>query len=428
MTKGSHFDRRQVIKLSIGGAAALWLGSNAAAFAQSTPIKASWYGGQDTHDRMQQALALFTEKNPDIAVSVEFAPFAEFYDRLSIQYTGGGAPDMHRHSMTYLFDYIERGQLADLTPFIGSTIDTSSLYPGVVEIGTMGDTVNAIGNNQIAVGLFYNQAKLDAAGRTDALQDLTWDSFRDMAIALGQAGGNNTYGVNDSGGFTGLFEVFLTQRGKSLYGSEGGLGFEKSDMIDWLAYWQSLRAERGAPPPAVTAESAGFQNAPMVKNQAAMQIGWNQQLVFYQALMTEELGITACPSLAGGANNGHLIRALDFWVVPSRSANTEQAAKLINFLLNDEEAIAILGLTLGGPASDKASAILAETAEGASLKVLNYLNDLRAVASPETPRWIKGHGEMESLLGRLNSEVGFERTTPEAAADTYFGEADFVLG
>ena len=132
MTNGPIKDRRGAIKLSIGGATALWLGSAMGAFAQNTPIKAAWYGGQDTHDRMQSALALFTEKNPDIPVTVEFAPFADFYDRLPVQYSGGGAPDMHRHSMTYLFDYIERGQLADLTPFICSTIDTSSLYPGVV--------------------------------------------------------------------------------------------------------------------------------------------------------------------------------------------------------------------------------------------------------------------------------------------------------
>ena len=166
----------------------------------------------------------------------------------------------------------------------------------------------------------------------------------------------------------------------------------------------------------------------MVRDLAAMQIGWNQQLVFYQALMTEEIGIHACPSLEGGANNGHLIRALDFWVCPAKSAHVEQSARLINFLLNDDDAIAILGLTLGGPASDKAAAILAKTADAPSTKVLKYLDNLRAVASPDTPRWIKGHGELESLLGRLNGEVGFERTTPEAAADTYFDEADFVLG
>lgn len=426
--RGPQLDRRQVLQLSVGGAAALWLGLGSNAFAQAGSIKAAWYGGQDLHDRMQKALALFTEKNPDIAVTSEFAPFAEFYDRLPVQYAGGGAPDMHRHSMTYLFSYMDRGLLADLTPHVGSTIDISGLYPGVVEIGTQDERVQAIGNNQIALGLFYNQAKLDAAGvSAEDMANLTWDSYRDIAIKVAEAGGANSYGTNDGGGFLGFFELFVTQRGKSLY-ADGGLGFEKQDLIDWFNYWHDMRANRGAPPPAITAESAGFQNAPMVKNTAAMQTGWCQQLVFYQALMTDELAVTTCPSLADASDNGHLIRALDFWVVPARSSNLEPAAKLINFLLNDEEAIAILGLALGGPASDKASAVLAETADVPGGKVLKYLEDLRSKASPEAPGWASGHGEIESTLNRLNGAIGFEQITPEAATDELFAEAERIFG
>lgn len=427
LQKGPRMDRRQMLKLSVAGSAALWISLNHQAFAQAGGIKAGWYGGQDLHDRMQKALAVFTERNPDIPVAVEFAPFADFYDRLPVQYSGGGAPDMHRHSMTYLFSYIERGLLADLTPYIGSTIDISSLYPGVVEIGTNGDTTNAIGNNQIAVALFYDMAKTDAAGVTGDLGSMTWDGFREISAKLGKAGGANHYGTNDNGGFIGFFETFVTQRGKSLY-ADGGLGFEKQDLVDWYEFWKAMRADQGAPPPAITAESAGFQNAPMVKGLAATQTGWCQQLVFYQALVTQELGITTCPSPANAADNGHLIRALDFWVVPARSPNVEQAAKLINFLLNDEEAIAILSLALGGPPSDKAAAILAKTADVPNGKVLSYLNALREKASPLTPGWISGHGELESHLGRLNAAIGFDQRTPEAAADEFFGEAERILG
>jgi multiple sugar transport system substrate-binding protein len=423
-TNMAGLNRRELIKVSIGGAAALWLGSSMGALAQATTIKAAWYGGQDTHDRMQKAIGLFSAKNPDIAVSVEFAPFAEFYDRLPVQYSGGGAPDVHRHSMTYLFDYLKRGLLADLTPYIGSTIDVSSLYPGVVDIGKSGDEVRAIGNNQIAVALFYDKAKVAAAD----LDNLTWESFKDLTIKLGKAGGANSYGTNDGGAFMGFFEVFLTQRGKSLYADDSKLGFEKQDLIDWLTYWEALRAEQGAPPPAVTAESAGFQNAPLVKGTAAMQVGWSQQIVFYQALMQDELDIHSIPIPAGAADNGHLIRALDFWVVPESSQNKDAAAKLINFLLNDEEALAALGLSLGGPASDRATNVLAKTADAPSAKVLGYLTDLRGNASKATPRWISGHGELESLLGRLNSAVGFGQTTPEAAADDFFSEAGRILG
>ncbi len=423
-TEATSLNRRELMKVSIGGATALWLGTSFGALAQATTIKAAWYGGQDTHDRMQKAIGMFTAKNPDIAVNVEFAPFAEFYDRLPVQYSGGGAPDMHRHSMTYLFDYLKRGLLADLTPYIGSTIDTSSLYPGVVDIGKNGDEVRAIGNNQIAVALFYNSAKVTAAD----LENLTWESFKDLAIKVGKAGGANSWGTNDGGSFMGFFEVFLSQRGKSLYAEDSRLGFEKQDLIDWLAYWEEMRAGQGAPPPAVTAESAGFQNAPLVKGTAAMQVGWSQQIVFYQALMQDQLDIHSCPVPAGAADNGHLIRALDFWVIPESSPNKDAAAKLMNFLLNDEEALAALGLSLGGPASDRATNVLAKTSEGAASKVLTYLTDLRANAPSATPRWISGHGELESLLNRLNAAVGFGQTTPQAAADDFFSQAARILG
>jgi multiple sugar transport system substrate-binding protein len=420
--------RRDALKLTIGGTTALWLGSSLGALAQSaTTIKASWYGGQEVHEAMQKAIGMFMEQNPDIKVEVEFAPFAEFYDRLPVQYSGGGAPDMHRHSMTYLFDYLKRGLLADLSPYVGSTIDISALYPGVVDIGKDGDQVHAIGNNQIAVALFYNKAKVEEVGGANALDNLTWDSFRDLAIKIGKAGGANSYGTNDGGSFIAFLELFVTQRGKSLYAEDSKLGFEKQDLIDWLAYWESLRKDQGAPPPAITAESKGFQNAPMVKGLSAMQVGWIQQIVFYQALMQDELNAHPCPVPAGAADNGHLIRALDFWVIPESSQHKDQAAKLVNFLLNDEKALQVLGLTLGGPASDKASQILAKTADAPSKKVLDYLTDLRANAPKATPRWISGHGELEALLGRLNASVGFGQMTPEAAADNFFSEAERIL-
>ena len=71
--------------------------------------------------------------------------------------------------------------------------------------------------------------------------------------------------------------------------------------------------------------------------------------------------------------------------------------------------------------------IAGEMTEPNPEKVLDYLTELRKTAPSATPRWISGHGELESLLGRLNSSVGFAQTTPEAAADNFFSEADRIL-
>ncbi|GGF30234.1 hypothetical protein GCM10011321_21890 [Youhaiella tibetensis] len=101
---------------------------------------------------------------------------------------------------------------------------------------------------------------------------------------------------------------------------------------------------------------------------------------------------------------------------------------LLAELRPDEEALGVLGLTLGGPASDRATAVLAKTADAPSTKVLNYLTELRKNAPSATPRWISGHGELEALMGRLNASIGFGQTTPDAAADNFLSEAGRILG
>jgi multiple sugar transport system substrate-binding protein len=425
---GPQVNRRDLIKLTVGGATVLWLGgAGLAQAAAPTTIKAGWYGGQDTHDRMKKAIGIFMQKNPDINVTTEYAAFADFYDRLPVEYSAGTAPDVHRHSMTYLFDYIKRGLLSDMAPYVGKVIDTSGLYPGVVEIGKDGDQVHAIGNNQIARAIFYDKAKVDTLG-ANVLDNMTWQKFHDIASELGKKGGANHYGTSDDGGDIAALELFITQRGKSLYKDESSLGFDASDLADWFQFWQSMRDDQGAPPPSVTAESAGFQNAPMVKGLAAMQGGWIQQLVFFQQLMKAEVNAHTSPIPAGAKDNGHLIRALDFWVIPQSSQHKEEAAKLVNFLLNDPDAITTLNLTLGGPQSQKAADILAKSADAPGKKILDYLAAIRPNAPKVQPRWIPGHGQLAELLTRSNASVGFGQSKPADAAKSLVDQAASILG
>ena len=106
----------------------------------------------------------------------------------------------------------------------------------------------------------------------------------------------------------------------------------------------------------------------------------------------------------------------------------DEAAKLIDFLLNDPDAIATLGITLGGPASDQATKILRETVNATQMKVLDYLVALRENALPGTPIWAGGHGELEATLGRLNQSVGFGQMKPAEAAAEMVSEGKRIIG
>lgn len=418
--------RRSMLKLTLGSGAAALLATNPV-FAQDTTLKMASYGGQDLINRIGKALELFVAKHPGVKTEFESAPFADFFDRLAVQYSGGGAPDMHRHSMTYLYDYQKRGLLADLSGYLGKTIDTSELYPGVVEIGTQKGAIQAIGNNQIALALFYDVEKFKSAGLEDRLATMGWDDFREIASKVGKAGGEKHYGTNDAGGFLAFFEQFLYQKGITMFPAEGGIGFTEDDCAEWFEFWAAMRADQGAPPAEVSAEAVGMQNSPLVKGIGAMNSGWCQQLVFFQDLTQRELNVTRTPVPKEGGN-GHFIRALDFWVIPEQSKHKDLAAELINFFLNDPEAIATLGISLGGPPSAKATRILSETATPTGQKVMDYLVKLREGANKEIPIWVSGWAEFEGAIKRTNDSVGFGKLSPKDAGEQLFDEADRIFG
>ncbi|MBP0573166.1 hypothetical protein J8J27_20945, partial [Mycobacterium tuberculosis] len=90
-------------------------------------------------------------------------------------------------------------------------------------------------------------------------------------------------------------------------------------------------------------------------------------------------------------------------------------------------ALAILGLSLGGPASERAADILAVTADPINTKILKYIKELRPRASKQVVRWVKGHGQLQDLLERLNAQVGFRQLTAAAAAAQFFANSRRVL-
>jgi multiple sugar transport system substrate-binding protein len=111
----------------------------------------------------------------------------------------------------------------------------------------------------------------------------------------------------------------------------------------------------------------------------------------------------------------------------AQSKHQEAGAKLIDFLVNDPEAGAILGSDRGLPMN---STVLEQIkgdmpeADQASLEFINELGD--EVTSPSAPP--NGAGDIPPMLERYGEEVIFERMSPEEAAEAFIAEANSALG
>lgn len=426
---GGALTRRSLLKAGgVAFAGAAGVGLAGCGGSGGGKLRFAWYGSDQVHAAMKNAIALFNKKNAEIGISTQYSPFDQFWTKLSTQVTGGNAPDLWRHSMTYLLDYVDRGVLLDLTPYVGKEIDVSKLDKKVVDTGKIHGKYYAIGNNNISQAIFYQTRALRDA-RIDVPDDTwTWDDFARITTRIAKATGDGFYGTSDASGAAAAFETFVTQRGKGYFTAQGKLAFGEDELTEWLTMWDDLRRAKAAPPAQLTAEAVGFQNDLVVKGKAAMSFGWDQQILFLQPLTKNDLRPHMLPNVDGTTTPNQAVRALDFWVVSARSKKRDEAIKLIDFLLNDDSAAKALGLNLGGPPGDRFAHDVRTTAQATGKKLLDYMDAIATKATAKLAPWAPGYGEaIESGLQRTASDVAFRKKTIAQGVKRFFDDAHRVL-
>lgn len=392
-------------------------------------LRVAWYGGQPVHDGMAIALEAFEADNPDITVATEFAPFDDFWDRLATQTAGNDSPDVFRMSMTYFDDYASRGALLDVADRVADgSIDTSALDADVAASGDVAGGTFGVGQSSIVFAVFVDPTQLEAVDLAAPELGWSWEEFEELAAQFAEATPDGTYGCNDNGGNFQAFEPFARERTGDLFTADGTLNIDAELVEEWLAMWQGWRDSGIVPPADLTAETAGFENALIVKNKCAMQWGWVQQVTFYQPLTDNPLQVVTVPAATKGDLSGLFIKALDFWCISARTAAPEQAASVVDFLLNDPRAIEAIGLTLGVPPSSKARDLLAADPDSAPGRAVAYVEALTDQVGPPPPAWPVGYGEITGIFSRANEQVAFGETDAATAAATMISEAQAALG
>ena len=106
----------------------------------------------------------------------------------------------------------------------------------------------------------------------------------------------------------------------------------------------------------------------------------------------------------------------------------EQAgAKLINFLINDPEAGAVLGMSRGMPANSTVRSSVGGALTGPPLVGYQYEQTVGPKLEPAPPPPPKGAGTVKSTFQRVYDDVIFERSTPAQAAEKFMTEAQKAI-
>ncbi|GAB2477228.1 extracellular solute-binding protein [Promicromonospora xylanilytica] len=388
-------------------------------------IRFSWWGSEERTARMQEAIDLFEAENPDIHVEGDFVDWDGYWDKLATSVAGGNTPDVLMQEDRYLGDYANRGVVADLG---AQDIATDDIDPTLLGSGEIDGTQYGVPTGSNVYTVIANPAMFEAAG-VEMPDDTTWtwDDYEEIANAISDGSPDGVHGTSDYSYNETAFTVYARQHGQSLLDENGELGYDDELLVEWFE--RSLRLqEEGGQPPADEALNLDLLDSPIAKNVAAMTITWSAQLGPVSTAAGQDMVPLRMPGEAEHERPGMFFKPGMYMAQAADSEHPEAAARFIDFFVNSPEVGEIFLTELGLPGSAPVRETVSENLPESEQVAADYVVDLADEIVDAPAPLPNGAGDLADIMNRINSDVLFERQTPEEAAAQFRSEAEAAIG
>jgi multiple sugar transport system substrate-binding protein len=391
---------------------------------ENAQLRMAWWGGDARHEMYNTLLDLYEERNPGVTIEREYTDWDPYWERTATQVAAGNPADLLHFNLLYTGQYARQGIMLDLTPYVeDGTIDLTNHDEALVDAGRVDGTLYYICLGASSPCGFFNEVLFSEAGAAAPANDWTWDDFIQTTTSVSEALGPDVYGCSDSGGGGELMEIFLRQRGKSLVNDDNAVNFDAQDAIDWFQMWEDLRQAGVVPPMDVSldvAAAGGVESSLLSTGQSAMAFSNGNQLKIYQRTTDDELSIAFVPN---GPEPGSFIVAA-FIGIWADTEFPEEAAKLINFMVNDPDAAEIYNAEHGPTSSLAVREQLFPNLDPSDQKVFSFMDELTTYLAPMPPQPVY-YGQLMALITRTNEDVGFG-TSVEEAVEGFIAEVERI--
>jgi multiple sugar transport system substrate-binding protein len=383
----------------------------------------TWWGADERASRYEEAIDLFEAAHPDIKVQTSFAEFNDYWTQRSTDATGQALPDVFQMDMSYIQEYGNNGLLYDMSEYAGQQLDTSTIDEQLLGAGSVNDQQVGIPLSTNTWALLINPDLLDELGVEAPDWDYTWEEFNDLIAEASAAGADMDPQVYGGGDYTAVwwsFMLHLIQNGTQPFQDSGEWNFTEQDLIDFLSLTDDLRAD--AMVPAERVEQLTPATA-FGSGESAMDMTWDNFLTNWGAELGSE-NLELLPPPSGPDGEKHMFFKPSMLL--SMGANTEhpeEAAQLVDFLVNDTEAGQIIGTDLGVPASQERLDALEVEPGSYDEKVIEYEQRVRdeGYATEATPVQPQGFGAVESeYVTVLAKEFAYGQIDAEELASRLF--------
>ncbi|WP_419245801.1 ABC transporter substrate-binding protein [Serratia sp. NFX21] len=336
----------------------------------------------------QEIAKRFEKENPNIKISIELTPSAQYFVKLDSAAAGGVAPDIFWINMPYFVQYAKNGIMQPLTPYItGSSVQLNNIVASSVKAYQYDGQQMAIPRDVDSIAVWYNKKLFDQAGVSYPTNDWSWDDLKNKATALktGLKGSAFPLVMDLSIDGQDSYMNLLFQNGNHIVPKDGQPTDIANDKSIWVYQQLQSMMKDGLMPSAQQMSEVKTENI-FQSNRAAMVYAgsWLAAPFAGNPLINDHIGVVMMPKIERQSGVAHSLA----FAMSANSAHKQEAWKYIEFMSSEASQTELAKAVI--PANKLAAKAWA--AEIKKVDVTPYIDTLNVTeayptAGTNTPKW-----------------------------------------
>lgn len=388
-------------------------------------LRVMWWGSQTRHDLTNQVIELYEKRNPHVKIEAEFTSFDGYWEKLAAMVSGNNMPDVLQMNFgEYLTQYAEKDVLLDLNEVINAgLLDVSKVSESILESGVVNGKNLGIALGMNALTVIYDEEMLKKANAKLPSENWTWDDWKEIAEAVKNAGydyGTQTLDIGN------IFEYYARQHGQKLFNDTAdGLGFEDELLAEFLTMLLEQQKKGTYPTLDVASQHQAVEDQLIVHGKAPFDFRWSNQVVALTKAANRPLKLAPLPG--PDIDKGLYLRPALFFSIAKDTKHKEEAAKFIDFFINDLEANKILSGERGVPVVSTIREELAKNLDEVNQMIYDYIDWVAEHSSPIDSNYPPGSSEVLDALKSIHEQVMYEQLSPADGAKEFRKQAEDII-
>lgn len=222
-------------------------------------------------------------------------------------------------------------------------------------------------------------------------------------------------------------QLWARQHGEALF-TDGDVSLSADTLTGYFQQALDLTESGAAASASRQAESQGvpIDQTDLATGRQALAFSQITQISAYAASDDLNLSTALIPSPDGDQSYSYLKPGM-YWAISSQSDNPEAAATFVDFMINSEEAGAILGTERGIPANADVRDAIGNTLTENETKAADFVARVEEDLGEAPEITPNGASDLDNLIMRYLNEVIFETLTPREAAEGFIDDLQSAI-